>query len=837
MAKFECKGCGYIFDEQQAGIKFSEIMECPICAGPREEFEQKEEEKKETKDEKKDDAGYVIEKRQEFWLEEKDKKPEKEPDRSNIETYYDGEGVIPVKTPEQLEKEAKEKEEAERPKLDPIEVTGTNIVERGDRSSDGSDSEVVVVDEATSDVDTGDDEKKEETEAGEEKAEEKSEETEAGEEVSEKTEDNAEDDFFFEEVESSEPLETEEIPAAVSAGIHEEGDFFTGFNNSPTFGDAVRTEEFIFDDEEPVGEVVELDDEVEETAEEAAEAVEETVEETAEEVAKTAEAAEEEKAEEAAETEASEEEKAEEATEETTEEVAEETTEAAEEEKTEEAAETETAEEEKAEETTEETTEEVAEETTEAAEEKAEEAAETEVSEEEKAEETTEEAAEEAVEEVAEAAEEKAEEAAETETSEEEKTEESIEETAEEVAEKTAEAAEEKAEEAVETEAVEEEKVEETAVETAEEVAEETAGAVEEKAEEAAETEVSEEEKAEETTEETVEAVAETAEEAIAAAAAAVVAEEVAEAIGDSPKEADEEAEAEEAGEEVLSDSKDFILVDDEEEEKAGTEIAEDKKYHLLTDEQVKSLFEQYGIGPASNGLEGIILLPAQLDPMPLGRDEEIDTESVIGKFSAQPVFMNQPFACSESFLWGEYIPGEDDEADYSEASLILVKGKNSHIPTVSGKKQLRKEVALAKEKSGGKPIGLSLMIGRIEQDLAVCVNADVDFVVLNDVSSGMLPYALRRAINYLSRVNSGIDVIVSIEDVNNAQEIAKLLALGADYILLKREYSETTTRRLTAELREIARNTGHKDVHGLNMYDICTIDRDLAANTDISHF
>ena len=796
MAKFECKGCGYIFDEQQAGIKFSEIMECPICAGPREEFEQKEEEKKETKDEKKDDAGYVIEKRQEFWLEEKDKKPEKEPDRSNIETYYDGEGVIPVKTPEQLEKEAKEKEEAERPKLDPIEVTGTNIVERGDRSSDGSDSEVVVVDEATSDVDTGDDEKKEETEAGEEKAEEKSEETEAGEEVSEKTEDNAEDDFFFEEVESSEPLETEEIPAAVSAGIHEEGDFFTGFNNSPTFGDAVRTEEFIFDDEEPVGEVVELDDEVEETAEEAAEAVETTVEETAEEVAKTTEAAEEEKAEEAAETE--------------------------------------TSEEEKAEETTEETAEEAVEEVAEAAEEKAEEAAETEVSEEEKAEETTEETAEEAVEEVAETAEEKAEEAAETEVSEEEKAEEATEETAEKVAEETTEAAEEKAEEAVETEAVEEEKAEETAVETAEEVAEETAGAAEEKAEEAAETEVSEEEKAEEATEEVAE---ETVEEVIAAAAAAIVAEEVAEAIGESPKEADEDAEAEEAGEEVLSDSKDFILVDDEEEEKAGTEIAEDKKYHLLTDEQVKSLFEQYGIGPASNGLEGIILLPAQLDPMPLGRDEEIDTESVIGKFSVQPVFMNQPFACSESFLWGEYIPGEDDEADYSEASLILIKGKNSHIPTVSGKKQLRKEVALAKEKSGGKPIGLSLMIGRIEQDLAVCVNADVDFVVLNDVSSGMLPYALRRAINYLSRVNSGIDVIVSIEDVNNAQEIAKLLALGADYILLKREYSETTTRRLTAELREIARNTGHKDVHGLNMYDICTIDRDLAANTDISHF
>ena len=391
-----------------------------------------------------------------------------------------------------------------------------------------------------------------------------------------------------------------------------------------------------------------------------------------------------------------------------------------------------------------------------------------------------------------------------------------MEEKAEEAVEEAAEAVEEKAEEAVEETA-------EAVEEKAEEATEETAEAVEEKAEEATEAvaEVAEE-KAEETAEETAEAVEEKAEEA---------AEETAETVEEKAEETTEEPSQE------LSDSKEFILIDEEETEESGTEIAEDKKYHLLTDEQVKSLFEQYGIGPASNGLEGIILLPAQLDPMPLGRDEEIVTESVIGKFSNAPVKMEQPFANSESFLWGEYVPGEDDDAEYTDAALILVKGKTSHIPTVSGKKQLRKEVASAKEKSGGKPIGLSLMIGRIEQDLAVCVNADVDFVVLNDASSGMLPYALRRAKNYLNRVNSKIEILVSIEDVNNAQEIAKLIALGADVILLKREYSETTTRRLTAELREIARNTGHKDVHGLNMYDICTIDRDLAANTDISHF
>ena len=107
----------------------------------------------------------------------------------------------------------------------------------------------------------------------------------------------------------------------------------------------------------------------------------------------------------------------------------------------------------------------------------------------------------------------------------------------------------------------------------------------------------------------------------------------------------------------------------------------------------------------------------------------------------------------------------------------------------------------------------------------------------MNDASSGILPYALRHAKRYLNRVNSKIQILVSIKDVNNAQEIAKLLALGADCVLLEREYSEEETERLTAELSEIARNTGHDHVGELNMYDICTIDTDLASNTDISHF
>ena len=55
MAKFECSVCGYIFDEQQAGIKFSEITECPICAESKDKFKKIEEEEKEKAEEKKDE--------------------------------------------------------------------------------------------------------------------------------------------------------------------------------------------------------------------------------------------------------------------------------------------------------------------------------------------------------------------------------------------------------------------------------------------------------------------------------------------------------------------------------------------------------------------------------------------------------------------------------------------------------------------------------------------------------------------------------------------------------------------------------------------------------------
>ncbi|MCR4697625.1 MAG: hypothetical protein K5654_09980, partial [Lachnospiraceae bacterium] len=38
MAKYECRICGYVFDEQQAGESFDNVYSCPICDADKEGF-------------------------------------------------------------------------------------------------------------------------------------------------------------------------------------------------------------------------------------------------------------------------------------------------------------------------------------------------------------------------------------------------------------------------------------------------------------------------------------------------------------------------------------------------------------------------------------------------------------------------------------------------------------------------------------------------------------------------------------------------------------------------------------------------------------------------------
>ncbi len=393
------------------------------------------------------------------------------------------------------------------------------------------------------------------------------------------------------------------------------------------------------------------------------------------------------------------------------------------------------------------------------------------------------------------------------------------------------------------TEEVFEEASEENAEEALEETTEDT---VEEASEEAPAEDIfeeaSEEVPAEDTVEETIEETAEEApaEENVEEAPAEEIFEEAAE---ENAEEVQSEEIAEEINEEAAEEENRGYICLDENEESDGKPVAysmikSDTKYTVLYDNEAQKIFDDYRLVEAnvSNGLENIILLPAQCNPLPLKKNAFVETKTVIGALTSCPVEVLQPFCFSKLFIWGEHIPNNSKPESYNNQALVLVKGEEGHIPNLSSKEELREEVEIAKARFCGTPVGIDLVAGRIEDDLEACVYAKVDFVILNDVSQRILPYALRRARNYLNRVNSKLEILVCVEALKDAQELAKILALGANFVLVERGFDIEMANNMTEALKEICRSTGHNNVHDLNLNDICTIDTDLAMYTDISH-
>ena len=219
-----------------------------------------------------------------------------------------------------------------------------------------------------------------------------------------------------------------------------------------------------------------------------------------------------------------------------------------------------------------------------------------------------------------------------------------------------------------------------------------------------------------------------------------------------------------------------------------------------------------------------------------MDRDAQVETRTVIGAGTANPVEVLQPFCFSKLFIWGEHIPNNTKPENYTNQALVLVKGEDGHIPNLSSKEELKEEVEIARVRFNGTPIGIDLVAGRIEDDLEACVFAKLDYVILNDVSLRILPYALRRARNYLNRINSKLEILVRVESLKDAKELAKILALGANFVLVEKGFDIDMANSMTEDLMDICRSTGHNNVHDLNLNDICTIDMDLAMFTDISH-
>ena len=240
----------------------------------------------------------------------------------------------------------------------------------------------------------------------------------------------------------------------------------------------------------------------------------------------------------------------------------------------------------------------------------------------------------------------------------------------------------------------------------------------------------------------------------------------------------------------------------------------------------------------------------------------------------------------------GGHLPGEKVTPE-----VAAVRGKTpwqdiqspSRFAEIHSKDDLKAMVQMLRERSDGRPIGIKLAAGHIEQDLAWCVYAGADFVtidgrggatgssplLLREATTVPTVFALHRARKYLDSVGSDMQLIIT-GGLRVSADFAKALAMGADAVaiasaaliaaacqqyricgtgncpmgiatqdpeLRARLKVEAAAQRVanflrvsTEELQTFARVTGHTNVHDLSVAELVTLNADIAAYTDIPH-
>ncbi len=212
-----------------------------------------------------------------------------------------------------------------------------------------------------------------------------------------------------------------------------------------------------------------------------------------------------------------------------------------------------------------------------------------------------------------------------------------------------------------------------------------------------------------------------------------------------------------------------------------------------------------------------------------------------------------------------------------------------SRYPDITTKEQLKDKVEELRSRSKGRPIGVKIAAGHLEEDLAFCVYAGPDFITidgrggatgssplfLRDSASIPTIYALYRARTYLDSIHSDVSLVIT-GGLRVSSDFAKALAMGADAIavasgalmaagcqqyricgsgncpvgiatqdpaLRSRLDVDKAAKRVAnylnvslEEIKTFARITGHADIHDLNVTDLCTCSREISEYTNIQH-
>jgi methylamine---glutamate N-methyltransferase subunit C len=213
-----------------------------------------------------------------------------------------------------------------------------------------------------------------------------------------------------------------------------------------------------------------------------------------------------------------------------------------------------------------------------------------------------------------------------------------------------------------------------------------------------------------------------------------------------------------------------------------------------------------------------------------------------------------------------------------------------AHHDDIRNPEELKKKIEWLRERSEGKPIGVKLAAGHIEEDLEVALYGGPDFITLDGRAgaTGAAPkfvkgststpsmFALSRARRFLDGKKAAHVSLVITGGLRISADFAKALALGADAVAIGtaalmaigcQQYRMCHTGKCpmgitthdpalrsrldvdraatqlakflsvsTHELMNFARLTGHDDVHLLDVTDLCTVNSEISKHMEIEH-
>ncbi len=213
-----------------------------------------------------------------------------------------------------------------------------------------------------------------------------------------------------------------------------------------------------------------------------------------------------------------------------------------------------------------------------------------------------------------------------------------------------------------------------------------------------------------------------------------------------------------------------------------------------------------------------------------------------------------------------------------------------AHYDDILTKEQLKEKVSWLREMSKGKPIGIKFAAGHIEEDLAIALYAEPDFITLDGRAGGTgaspkyvkgsvgipTPFAIYRARKYLDEHNAAHISLICTGGLRVSSDFAKALALGADAVAIStsalmaigcKQYRICNTGKCpmgiatqdpelraelnidraaeklhnflkvcSAELQDFSRLTGNHSVHDLSINDLTTTNSEISNYTEIKH-